>query len=129
MYLCTVQVSSILLYLQSPWFLPSTDSQRQWPNSQLGPLNPRDRHFPLPGLVGTASPQSHQLATPPVHRDNLDFLTADLPEERRISILHQYLHTAEEVSAVLLQLDRLVYVGGGYSRPTFYIVCLGHFHN
>lgn len=83
------------------------DSQRQWPNSQLGPLNPRDRHFPLPGLVGTATPQQHQLAAPPVQHRDVDLLTAELPEERRISILHQYLHTAEELEQKELGEDLL----------------------
>jgi hypothetical protein len=70
----------------------------EWPDTRLGPLEPTDRRFPLPGLVGSMDFQQKQ-ATHPVEpltvrrvlQYDVDILVAELPHERQSTIFEQFI--------------------------------------
>lgn len=67
-----------------------------WPDSQLGPLGPQDRRFPLPGLVGPM-PEGAPVTVQPA-KPLPDLLTEPLASDRHLLVLQNYMKTAQEVA-------------------------------
>jgi len=68
----------------------------------LGPLEPKDRRFPLPGLVGSIA--SHTVASSQSEtmnrrrpRYDADVLVAELPYERQSTAFEQFVAISTEV--------------------------------
>lgn len=76
--------------------LNSTDASFRWPETRLGPLEPKDHRFPLPGMVGssathtaTVSP-SRSMKIPQRPQYDADVLVAELPYERQSTAFEQF---------------------------------------
>lgn len=80
-----------------------SDASFQWPETRLGPLEPKDRRFPLPGLVGssvlqsTAVRESQRLRFQRRPRYDADILVAELPYERQSTAFEQFVAVNTEV--------------------------------
>ena len=94
----------ILAYIRD--LIDNPGDQRQWPNSNLGPLNPKDRHFPLPGQVGMPPPLDSTTTKLDVqarseHRRR-EFAVDELfnldEEHDRLVKMQTYITNAEDVS-------------------------------
>jgi len=73
-----------------------SDTSYQWPDTRLGPLEPKDHRFPLPGMVGSEKNRNRhsdqkkaRYQKPP--RFDADVLMAELPHERQSSIFEQFM--------------------------------------
>jgi len=79
------------------------DASFQWPETRLGPLEPKDRRFPLPGMVGSSSAhgaavnQSQQARVQQRPRYDADVLVAELPYERQSTAFEQFVAVNTEV--------------------------------
>jgi len=84
-----------------------SDASFQWPETRLGPLEPKDRRFPLPGMVGSSShhntslSESQQMKVQPRPRYDADVLVAELPYERQSTAFEQFVAVNTEVGLFL----------------------------
>ena len=87
-----------------------SDASFRWPETRLGPLEPKDRRFPLPGMVGSSTATS---ATSPSQgrrierrpRYDADVLVAELPYERQSTAFEQFVAVNTEVHLTLDTLN------------------------
>lgn len=79
------------------------DASFQWPETRLGPLEPKDHRFPLPGMVGSSTThsatlnQSRQARVQQRPRYDADVLVAELPYERQSTAFEQFVAVNTEV--------------------------------
>lgn len=90
-------------FLGITFFVSLTGTAFQWPDTRLGPLEPNDRRFPLPGLVGSPRSQHRQTNRavtryPRVPRYDADVLVAELPHERQSSTFEQFMTVTKQVN-------------------------------
>jgi len=79
------------------------DASFQWPETRLGPFEPKDHRFPLPGMVGSGGLQCESVKN--FHRTNVrqrprydaDVLVAELPYERQSTTFEQFVAVNTEV--------------------------------
>lgn len=79
----------------------SQDSSFTWPDTRLGPLEPADGRFPLPGMVGSTHPLEGAKTPMPSAKvifAESDVLTEELPYERHSSILEQFITVNHELA-------------------------------
>jgi len=75
------------------------DVHPNWPDSKLGPLNPSNQRFPLPGYVGVHNPRSRHAANvqqPATQREESDLFSGMLPSERHTATLRDFLTASKE---------------------------------
>jgi len=67
-----------------------------WPDPNLGFLGPRDKRLPFPGNIGLGNQLQSQLQITPKQpistKDGSDILTCQLPSERHLTILSQFVN-------------------------------------
>ena len=88
-----------------------SDTSFQWPETSLGPFEPQDHRFPLPGMVGSsvshATTASH--SQPPTvlwrPRYDADVLVAELPYERQSTAFEQFVAINSEVGLAAVASD------------------------
>ena len=80
------------------------DASFRWPETRLGPLEPKDRRFPLPGMVGSgavhsvgSSPSQSSRKVERRPRYDVDVLVAELPYERQSTAFEQFVAVNAEV--------------------------------
>jgi len=85
-----------------------SDAYFQWPETRLGPLEPKDRRFPLPGMVGSSIPysetssQTERMKIQRRPRYDADVLVAELPYERQSTAFEQFVAVNTEVGLCVL---------------------------
>jgi len=80
----------------------SNDSTFNWPDTRLGPLEPKDRRFPLPGLVGSTKLRNtgkQQSLLTQSNNYETDILTAELAHERQSTILEQFIAVGRQLDS------------------------------
>jgi len=100
----TIYSLAYLLVNLMDWFCCwISDAYFQWPETRLGPLEPKDRRFPLPGMVGSSIPQnvasslSERVKIQRTPRYDADVLVAELPYERQSTAFEQFVAVSTEV--------------------------------
>jgi len=67
------------------------------PDPQLGQMEPHNKQFPMPGMVGPIPQKQNGSFNPPSLKES-DLLTNDLAADRHLSVLHQFATIIQEVS-------------------------------
>lgn len=83
----------------------SQDSPFNWPDTRLGPLEPADGRFPLPGLVGSNHRQLRPMKKQTTLSSASDLLTEELSYERHSTIFEQFLTVSTELARKSIEPD------------------------
>lgn len=93
---------------KDPEWKENTSLQTEWPDTRLGPLEPGDRRFPMPGLTGPSHHLQRPVQLPAPTEEVADVLTGELPEDRHAFVLQQFLNSPqEEIEGLDVTMDSI----------------------
>lgn len=125
-------------------YLFFADGNTVWPDSNLGPLAPKDKRFPLPGSVGPSRQILGSTPFPLLPRqepvnpedlfqqlseerqktvmDNLETTVNEVSNSEKRNLYSYYLcpSTLNEVTNVEIKKSRILIIDGSPARPTIF---------